>query len=87
MASISQLDNTKIEKFSFRNKEDINKAILKINNKKFSITDISSKIRSIFADTDRLIDMKNTNHSSAREFYTEEKHLDNLLEALDIYDV
>ena len=29
-------------------------------------TDISSKIRSIFADTDRLIDMKNTNHSSAR---------------------
>merc|ERR1711966_242306 len=30
MASISQLDNTKVEKFSFRNKEDIDKAILKI---------------------------------------------------------
>ncbi|MDC0044003.1 type I DNA topoisomerase [Candidatus Pelagibacter sp.] len=44
IASIIQLDNTKVEKFSFRNKEDINKAILKINDKKFSITDISSKI-------------------------------------------
>ena len=40
-ASISQLDNNKIEKFSFRNKEDINKAISSINKKKFSITDIS----------------------------------------------
>ncbi len=43
-ANISQLDNNKIEKFSFRNKEDINKAIESINKKKFSITDISSKI-------------------------------------------
>ena len=43
-ASISQLDNNKIEKFSFRNKEEINKAISNINKKKFSITDISSKI-------------------------------------------
>ncbi len=43
-ASISQLDNNKIEKFSFRNKEEINKAISTINKKKFSITDISSKI-------------------------------------------
>ena len=43
-ASISQLDNKKIEKFSFRNKEEINKAISSINKKKFSITDISSKI-------------------------------------------
>ena len=43
-ASISQLDNNKIEKFSFRNKEEINKAISSINKKKFSITDISSKI-------------------------------------------
>ena len=43
-ASISQLDNNKIEKFSFRNKEEINKAISRINKKKFSITDISSKI-------------------------------------------
>ena len=43
-ASISQLDNSKIEKFSFRNKEEINKAISSINKKRFSITDISSKI-------------------------------------------
>ncbi len=43
-ASISQLENNKIEKFFFRNKEEINKAISIINKKKFSITDISSKI-------------------------------------------
>ncbi len=43
-ASISQLDNNKIEKFSFRNKDEINKAIASINTKKFSITDISSKV-------------------------------------------
>ncbi len=43
-AGISQLENNKIEKFSFRNKEEINKAISIINKKKFSITDISSKI-------------------------------------------
>ena len=43
-ASISQLNNNKIEKFSFKNKEEINKAISIINKKKFSITDISSKI-------------------------------------------
>ncbi len=43
-ASISQLDDTKIEKFSFRNKDEINKAISSINKKKFSITDISSKV-------------------------------------------
>ncbi len=43
-ASISQLDNNKIEKFSFRNKDQINKAISNINKKKFSITDISSKV-------------------------------------------
>ena len=43
-ASINQLENNKIEKFSFRNKEEINKAISIINKKKFSITDISSKI-------------------------------------------
>ena len=43
-ASISQLDNNKIEKFSFRNKDEINKAILSIKKKKFSIDDISSKI-------------------------------------------
>jgi DNA topoisomerase-1 len=43
-ASISQLDNNKIEKFSFRNKDEINKAIASVNKKKFSITDISSKV-------------------------------------------
>ncbi len=43
-ASISQLDNNKIEKFSFRNKEEIKKAIESINKKKFNITDISSKV-------------------------------------------
>ncbi len=43
-ASINQLDNNKIEKFSFRNKEEINKAIISINKKKFNITDISSKV-------------------------------------------
>ena len=43
-ASISQLDNKKIEKFSFKNKNEINKAISNINKKKFNITDISSKI-------------------------------------------
>ncbi len=44
LASISQLDNNKIEKFSFRNKGEINNAISSINQKKFSITDISSKV-------------------------------------------
>ena len=43
-ASISQLDGNKIEKFSFKNKEDIDKTILNIKNKQFSITDISSKV-------------------------------------------
>ncbi|WP_440670582.1 type I DNA topoisomerase [Candidatus Pelagibacter sp. HIMB1483] len=43
-ASISQLDNNKIEKFSFKNKEEIIKAIASVNKKKFSITDISSKV-------------------------------------------
>ncbi len=43
-SSISQLDDNKIEKFSFRNKIEINEAIESINKKKFSITDISSKV-------------------------------------------
>ncbi len=43
-ASISQLDGKKIEKFSFKNKDEINKAISNINKKKFSINDISSKV-------------------------------------------
>ncbi|MDA9697152.1 type I DNA topoisomerase [Candidatus Pelagibacter sp.] len=44
IASISQLDGEKIEKFSFKNKEEIEKAISNIKIKKFNITDISSKI-------------------------------------------
>ncbi len=44
LASISQLDNNKVEKFTFRNKDEINKAISSINQKKFNITDISSKV-------------------------------------------
>ncbi len=43
-ASITQLDNNKIEKFSFKNKEEINKAISNIKSKKFQISDISSKV-------------------------------------------
>ncbi|MDC3070492.1 type I DNA topoisomerase [Candidatus Pelagibacter sp.] len=41
--TISQLDGNKVEKFSFKNKQDINDALSKIKNKKYSITDISSK--------------------------------------------
>ena len=43
-ASIYQLDGKKIEKFTFRKKEDIEKAISGLKNKKFNISDISSKI-------------------------------------------
>ncbi len=43
-ASISQLDGEKIEKFSFKNKEEIENAIANIKKKKFKITDISSKV-------------------------------------------
>ena len=43
-ASINILDNNKVEKFSFKNKDEINKAKEAINKKKFSITDISSKV-------------------------------------------
>ncbi len=43
-ASIYQLDGQKIEKFSFKKKENIEKAISKLKNKKFNIVDISSKI-------------------------------------------
>ena len=42
--SIFQLDGKKIEKFSFKNKEDINNALDLIKNKKYNITDIISKI-------------------------------------------
>ena len=44
LASISQLNGKKVEKFSFKSKNDIEKAILEIKDKKFNITDISSKI-------------------------------------------
>ena len=43
-ASIYQLDGEKIEKFTFRKKENIEKAISGLKNKKFNISDISSKI-------------------------------------------
>ena len=43
-ASIFQLDNKKIEKFSFKNKSSTNEAIEKINKKTFSISDISTKV-------------------------------------------
>ena len=43
-ASIYQLDGKKIEKFTFRKKEDIEKAISGLKNKKYNISDISSKI-------------------------------------------
>ncbi len=43
-ASISQLDANKVEKFSFRNKAEIDKAIESIKDKKFDITDITSKV-------------------------------------------
>ncbi len=43
-ASIYQLDGQKIEKFSFKKKENIEKAISELKDKKFNISDISSKI-------------------------------------------
>ncbi|MDC3187455.1 type I DNA topoisomerase [Candidatus Pelagibacter sp.] len=43
-ASIYQLDGKKIEKFSFKKKEDIENAVSKLKDKKFKISDISSKI-------------------------------------------
>ncbi|MDC3138857.1 type I DNA topoisomerase [Candidatus Pelagibacter sp.] len=45
-AGISQLDGEKIEKFSFKNKEEIEKAISNIKTKNFNIIDISSKVLS-----------------------------------------
>ena len=44
LASISKLNDSKIEKFSFKNKIEIDKAIKDIQSKKFQITDISSKV-------------------------------------------
>ena len=44
ISNINQLNSNKIEKFSFKNKNEINEAIEKIKSKKFSITDITTKI-------------------------------------------
>ena len=43
-ASISQLNGKKVEKFSFRKKNEIDDAIKNIKNEKFKIRDISSKV-------------------------------------------
>ncbi len=43
-SNIILLNNSKIEKFSFKNKEDINNAIEIINKSKYKISDVSSKI-------------------------------------------
>ncbi len=43
-SSISQLNGKKVEKFFFRNKKSINDAISNIKEKKFIISDISSKV-------------------------------------------
>ena len=43
-SNITLLNNIKIEKFSFKNKDDINKAIEIIKKRKYKISDISSKI-------------------------------------------
>jgi len=45
-SNINLLDDNKVEKFSFKSKKDINLAIAKIKDKKYQITDISSKIYS-----------------------------------------
>ncbi len=43
-SNINQLDGKKIEKFTFKNKHEINIAVEKINKNKYQIADISSKI-------------------------------------------
>ena len=43
-SNIALLNNEKIEKFSFRNKDDINKSIEIIKKRKYKISDINSKI-------------------------------------------
>ena len=43
-SNINLIDGKKIEKFYFKNKDDINVAIKQIQNKNYSITDISSKV-------------------------------------------
>ncbi|MDC1010773.1 type I DNA topoisomerase [Candidatus Pelagibacter sp.] len=44
LSSIYELNGSKIEKFSFKNKQEIDVAIESIKSKKFKITDISNKI-------------------------------------------
>ena len=44
ISKLSLYDENRIEKFTFKNKEEINKAILKINKSSFTIKDVSSKI-------------------------------------------
>ncbi|MDA9082019.1 type I DNA topoisomerase, partial [Candidatus Pelagibacter sp.] len=44
VASISQINEKKVEKFSFKNKDEINEAIKIVKSKKFEINDISSKV-------------------------------------------
>ncbi len=43
-SNVFQLDGKKVEKFSFRKKDDINKAIELIKSQKYKISDISSKV-------------------------------------------
>ena len=43
-ANTFQIDGNKIEKFYFRNKNDVNNSIEKIKSKNYSISDISSKV-------------------------------------------
>ncbi|MDC0163519.1 type I DNA topoisomerase [Candidatus Pelagibacter sp.] len=44
LSNINQLEGKKIDKFTFKNKEEINEAVEKIKKNKYQITDISSKI-------------------------------------------
>jgi len=44
LASIYKLNSSKIEKFSFKNKNEVDKAKKEIKSKKFQISDISSKV-------------------------------------------
>jgi DNA topoisomerase-1 len=44
LASITQLNDKKIEKFSFKNKGEIDRAINEVKSMKFQINDISSKV-------------------------------------------
>ena len=43
-SNLNQLNGKKIEKFTFKSKDDVNKAVNEIKKKEYQITDISSKI-------------------------------------------